>query len=132
MWCSQNDADGKRRRVERSSKKSIEDARRVLQRHPQRRRAPLDGGQVVTARTTLSELFELWIETKAAEDGVSPQTIDQYRQVWHTHGADKLGALRITELPTGQASRHLLAMGAGDPGEASAHDLVGDVRPGCA
>src|SRR5437899_353627 len=78
QWSSQGrhfastyvrDADGKRRRVERSSDKSAEDARRTLQRHLQQRRAPLDSGQIVTPRTTLDELFDLWIETKAAEDG---------------------------------------------------------------
>ena len=55
------DADGKRRRVERSSSKSVEDARRILQRHLTNRRAPLSG-QAVTERTSLSELFELWVE----------------------------------------------------------------------
>ena len=102
QWSSQGrhfastyvrDADGKRRRVERSSDKSAEDARRTLQRHLQQRRAPLESGQIVTSRTTLAELFELWIEAKAAEDGVSEQTISQYRQVWRTHGADQMGAL---------------------------------------
>ena len=80
------DVDGKRRRVERSSDKSTEDARRLLQRHLQQRRAPLDGGQIVTDRTTLAELFDLWIEAKAAEDGISDQTVGAYRQVWRTHG----------------------------------------------
>ena len=65
------DVDGKRRRVERSRDKSIEDARRLLQRHLQQRRAPLDSGQTVTGRTTLADLFDLWIEAKAAEDGIS-------------------------------------------------------------
>lgn len=106
------DADGKRRRVERSSVKSTEDARRLLQRHLLRRRAPLDSGGIVTSRTTLAELFDLWIEAKAAEDGISDQTVDQYRQLWRTHGADQLGTLRVTEFGTGQASKYLLGMGA--------------------
>ena len=46
------DADGRRRRVERSSCRSAEDARRELQRHLKNRRAPLTG-QTVTERTTL-------------------------------------------------------------------------------
>lgn len=106
------DPDGKRRRVERSSDKSTEDARRLLQRHLQQRRAPMSSGRIITARTTLAELFELWIEAKAAEDGISEQTVDQYRQVWRTHGHQQMGALRVTELSTSTASRHLLAMGA--------------------
>ncbi|MCV7285359.1 tyrosine-type recombinase/integrase [Mycolicibacterium wolinskyi] len=106
------DTDGRRRRVERSSDKSVEDARRLLQRHLQQRRAPLDSGQIVTGRTALAELFELWIEAKAAEDGISHQSVDQYRQVWRVHGAEQLGALRITELSTSRASRYLLQMGA--------------------
>src|SRR4051794_19545663 len=106
------DPDGKRRRVERSSEKSTEDARRLLQRHLQQRRAPLNSGQIVNSRTTLAELFEVWIKAKAAEDGISEQSADQYRLVWRTHGADQLGALRIAELSTSQASKYLLGMGA--------------------
>jgi integrase len=104
------DVDGKRRRVERSSDKSVEDARRLLQRHLFQRRAPLSS-QVVTDRTTLAELFELWLESKAAEDGVRPQTAEHYRAVWRTHGAAQLGALRVTELPTSRANAHLQKMG---------------------
>src|SRR5690349_4592913 len=74
------DPDGKRRRVERSSDKSAEDARRVLQRHLKDRRAPI-ARQEITDKTTLSELFEVWVLAKANEDAVSPQTVDQYRQV---------------------------------------------------
>lgn len=105
------DSDGKRRRVERSSDKSAEDARRILQRHLTQRRAPLTG-QLVTEKTTLAELFDLWIEAKAAEDGVSQQTAGQYRDVWKVHGAGQLGALRVTELPTSRAHAHLQTMGA--------------------
>ncbi|MCV7007910.1 tyrosine-type recombinase/integrase [Mycobacterium gordonae] len=105
------DADGKRRRVERSSAKSAEDARRILQRHLSVRRAPLSG-QLLTERTTLAELFELWIESKGIVDGVSDQTVTQYRQVWAKHGADQLGALRVAELGTGRANARLQEMGA--------------------
>ena len=104
------DSDGKRRRVERSSDKSAEDARRILQRHLVKRRAPLSG-QSVTDRTTLAELFELWLESKVCEDGVRPQTAEQYRAIWNTHGAGHLGALRVTELPTSRANAHLQRMG---------------------
>ncbi|OMC02100.1 tyrosine-type recombinase/integrase [Mycolicibacterium fortuitum] len=104
------DSDGKRRRVERSSDKSAEDARRSLQRHLTKRRAPL-AGQLVTSKTTLAELFELWIEAKAAADGVSAQTVSQYRDVWKVHGAGQLGELRVTELPTSRAHAHLQSMG---------------------
>ena len=71
------DGDGKRRRVERSSEKSAEDARRTLQRHLAKRRSPLSG-QAVTDKTTLAELFEIWAESKVAADGVKPQTVDAY------------------------------------------------------
>src|SRR5271166_4496681 len=103
------DADGKRRRVERSSDKSIEDARRLLQRHLAKRRAPLSG-QAVTERTSLSELFELWMETKELVDGVSEQTAQAYRDVWKVHGAQQLGALRVTEVPTSHADARLQQM----------------------
>lgn len=62
------DADGRRRRVERSSSKSAEDARRLLQRHLLERRTPLSG-QLVTERTTLAELFKIWLAAKSFEDG---------------------------------------------------------------
>lgn len=80
------DSDGKRRRVERSSDRSAEDARRLLQRHLKGRRPPI-AGQEITDRSSLAELFDVWILAKAAEDGVSEQTADQYRQVWAKHGA---------------------------------------------
>lgn len=105
------DTDGKRRRVERSSDKSAEDARRILQRHLVQRRTPLSD-QIVTGRTTLAELFDIWIAAKAVEDGVKPQTAGQYRQVWATHGAAQLGGLRVTELPTSRANAHIQAVAA--------------------
>jgi integrase len=104
------DSDGKRRRVERSSEKSAEDARRLLHRHLARRRAPISGRDV-TDRTTLSELFLLWVEQKQVVDGVRPQSVDHYRMVWRTHGADQLGALRIPELSTSRAQDHLQGIG---------------------
>lgn len=105
------DEDGRRRRVERSSDKSSEDARRILLRHLAERRSPVLG-RAVTTQTTLTELFELWIDAKANEDGVSEQTADQYRAVWRTHGHRQLGELRVTELPTSRANAHLQSMGA--------------------
>lgn len=103
------DADGKRRRVERSSDKSAEDARRQLTRHLNVRRAPLRD-QLIDDRTTLSQLFEVWLQAKAAEDGIAPQTQKKYRDTWRTHGSDRLGALRIAELPTSRADAHLRAV----------------------
>ncbi|HPZ95454.1 MAG TPA: site-specific integrase, partial [Mycobacterium sp.] len=99
------DGDGVRRKVRRTGR-SDEDARRELQRHLAGRRTPLTG-QAVTERTTLSELFEAWIDRKVAEDKLMPQSEAQYRTVWRVHGADKLGALRIRELPTSRADAHL-------------------------
>ncbi|WP_193046820.1 tyrosine-type recombinase/integrase [Mycolicibacterium baixiangningiae] len=109
--CYVRDNDGERRRVERSSDKSAEDARRLLQRHLKDRRPPV-AKQEVTDKTTLDELFEVWILAKAAEDGVSSQTVDQYRQVWAKHGANQLGALRIREVDTNRAHGHVQSMGA--------------------
>ena len=111
-WTRYRDTDGKLRMVERSSGKSIEDARRSLQRHLRERRAPVDGSQAVNNKTTLAELFELWIAAKVAEDGLSAQSADQYRQLWRKHGVDQLGALRVTELSTSSASAYLMDMGA--------------------
>jgi integrase len=112
------DADGQRRRVERSSNKSVEDARRLLQRHLVQRRAPLSG-QLVTGQTTLGELFEIWLAAKEIEDEVKPQTMGQYRQVWAKHGAGRLGALRVAELPTSRANAHIQAVAAATPSQAA-------------
>jgi integrase len=103
------DSDGQRRRVERSSAKSAEDARRLLQQHLVVRRAPLSD-QLVTGRTTLGELFEMWLRAKSFEDGIKDQTGSQYRQVWKIHGAGRLGELRVTELPTSRANAHIQAV----------------------
>lgn len=112
------DADGKRRRVERSSIKSAEDARRRLQQHLVERRAPLSD-QLVTGRTTLGDLFEIWLAAKSFEDGIKAQTCGQYRQVWETHGAGQLGALRVTELPTSRANAHIQAVAVATPSQAA-------------
>lgn len=111
------DTDGKRRRVERSSDKSAEDARRILQRHLIERRSPLSD-QLVTDRTTLGELFEMWLSAKSSEDGIKAQTCGQYRQVWETHGADKLGSLRVIELPTSRANAHIQTIAVDTPSQA--------------
>ncbi len=111
------DQDGQRRRVERSSTKSAEDARRLLQRHLSQRRAPL-ADQVVTTRTTLAELFEIWLTAKISEDGILAQTAGQYRQTWQKHGADQLGALRVTELPTSRANAHFQQVALSAPSQA--------------
>lgn len=105
------DSDGRRRRVGRSSVKSVEDARRILQRYLTVRRTPTSG-QVVTARTTLADLFDVWLNAKELRDGVKPQTVGNYRAVWAKHGASQLGALSITELSTSDADAYLTAMGA--------------------
>lgn len=105
------DSDGKRRRVERSSAKSAEDARRLLQRHLMERRTPLTD-QLVTPKSTVGELFTIWLSAKSVEDGLLPQTVGQYRQVWAKHGVSQLGELRITELPTSRANAHIQAVAA--------------------
>ena len=55
---------------------------------------------------------------KSFEDGIKPQTVGQYRQVWAKHGADRLGALRVTELPTSRANAHIQAVATGTPSQA--------------
>ncbi|MDN4520721.1 tyrosine-type recombinase/integrase [Mycolicibacterium austroafricanum] len=117
------DSDGRRRRVERSSDKSAEDARRILQRHLSARRAPLDSQQV-NDKTTLSELFERWIEAKVKRGEIKPQTENQYRRVWAKHGEKQLGALRILELDTPRADTHIQAVAAATPAQAAYLRLV--------
>ncbi|SUA04726.1 putative phage integrase [Mycolicibacterium fortuitum] len=117
------DADGKRRRVERSSSKSAEDARRILQRHLSARRAPMDG-QLVTDKTTLADLFERWIEGKVKRGEIKPQTENQYRHVWRKHADRQLGALRVSELKTPQADAYIQALAGTVPAQAAYLRLV--------
>ena len=110
------DFDGRRRRVERSSPRSYEDARRALQRHLTKRRAPMAGG-VVTDKTTVGELYEVFMEAKTksrreSKPEIGPQTAEQYRACWRRYGAGPLGALRVTELSTSLVEKHLQSIGA--------------------
>lgn len=103
---------GKLREREASSRKSAEDARRELKR---RIAAELEAGEptgIINQRTTLSELFAAWIDSKVIEDGLKPQTAQQYRDTWRVHCDDQLGALRTTELTTSRADAHLRNLGA--------------------
>lgn len=99
------DSDGVRRKVRRTGK-SAEDAERNLKRHIRDRSTPLPS-QTISETTTLAQLFDAWITRKVTEGDIEPQAAAQYRQVWSTHGADQLGALRIREVPTSRADAHL-------------------------
>ncbi|WP_051406777.1 hypothetical protein [Nocardia sp. CNY236] len=59
------------------------------------------------ASLDLSELFEVWIATK---DRLKPQSRADYRSVWSKHGESQLGALRIRELSTSRAERHIASL----------------------
>ncbi|MGY4103904.1 site-specific integrase [Nocardia sp. R16R-3T] len=96
------DADGQRRKVVRTGT-SAEDARRNMVRHLKKRTTPTVGA-VVSERTSLSELFAIWLASKTK---LKRQSADQYRQVWARHGEKPLGALRVRELPTSRAEQHL-------------------------
>ncbi|WP_216911313.1 tyrosine-type recombinase/integrase [Nocardia noduli] len=96
------DEDGNRRRVRRTGG-SEEAARRNLLRHLKERTAPLSDA-VITTRTTLAELFPIWLATKTE---LKPQSRELYEQSWNRNGRKQLGALRIRELPTSRAETHL-------------------------
>lgn len=98
---------GKLREREASSAKSAEDARRVLLRRITTELARSSPTGVIGLRTTLAELFEAWILAKLTDEQLKPQSESLYRQVWRLHGAQQLGALRITELSTSRADAHL-------------------------
>ncbi len=100
------DHDGKRRRVARSSDKSAEDARRILQRHLSARRPPI-ADQLIDDKTTLTQLFEAWLANKVKRGDIKPQTTTRYRALWTAHGAPQLGELRIRELSASHAEAHL-------------------------
>lgn len=101
---------GRLREREARSAKSAEDARRTLKR---RIAAELAAGEpvgVINHRTTLSELFDAWIPSKIAENGIGERTATLYRDTWRLHGDRQLGALRISELSTSRADSHLKAL----------------------
>ncbi|MBF6459846.1 tyrosine-type recombinase/integrase [Nocardia puris] len=107
------DADGKRRPVERSGG-SREAAERNLKRHLKTRRAPLVDA-TVNDRTTLAELFEVWIKTKT---NLAPQSVKNYKDIWKVHGKEQIGSLRIREFPTSRAEQHLGKVAAKAPASA--------------
>ncbi|MGW5923845.1 site-specific integrase [Nocardia fluminea] len=96
------DEDGQRRKLERRGA-SEEAARRNMLRHLKSRMAPL-ADAVITDRTTLAELFPIWLATKTK---LKPQSRGVYQQAWNRHGRKQIGALRIRELPTSRAEMHL-------------------------
>lgn len=101
---------GKLREREASSRKSAEDARRELKRRIAAELAAGEPTGAINQRTTLSALFDAWIDTKVTEDGLKPQTAQQYRDVWRVHSHHQIGDLRIGELTTSRADAHLRAL----------------------
>ncbi|MBF6325077.1 tyrosine-type recombinase/integrase [Nocardia cyriacigeorgica] len=113
------DEDGRRRKVARSGV-SEEDARRNMQRHLKKRTTPL-ADAVVTDRTTLDELFPIWLASKS---NLKRQSRNVYEQAWKRHGRKQLGALRIRELPTSRAERHLANIAARSKSNAKTFRVV--------
>lgn len=101
---------GKLREREASSRKSAEDARRELKRRITAELAAGEPTGEITRRTTLSELFAVWVPTKIAEDRIGDRTVTLYRDTWRLHGKQQLGDLRISELSTSRADQHLKSL----------------------
>jgi integrase len=101
---------GKLREREARSTKSAEDARRTLKRRIAAELAVGEPTGVISHRTTLSELFQVWIPAKIAEDRIGERTTTLYRDTWRLYGEQQIGALRITELTTSRADGHLKAL----------------------
>lgn len=90
--------------------KSAEDARRNLVARIAAELAVGPGIGAVNAKTTLDELFDLWMPAKIAEDGIGERTQTLYQDTWRLHGRKQLGQLRITELPTSRADAHIKSL----------------------
>ncbi|WP_228566444.1 hypothetical protein [Nocardia sp. SYP-A9097] len=84
------------------------------------RTAPLSD-EVIKDRTTLAELFRVWLATKTK---LKRQSRDVYQQVWDRHGRKQIGALRIRELPTSRAERHLSKIAANSDSNAKMFRVV--------
>ncbi|TDZ82019.1 hypothetical protein DE4585_02547 [Mycobacteroides salmoniphilum] len=96
------------KRVEREAAgKSAEDARRNLTTRIAAELATGNGTGSVNGRTTLDELFEVWVTDKVEQGALRPQSEAQYRRVWRGHGSEQVGTLSITELVTSAADAHL-------------------------
>lgn len=116
IWCATTYVrlhTGKLREREATSTKSAEDARRTLLRRIKAELESTAPAGIIGNRTTLSELFEVWLAAKITEDGLKPQTEAQYQRAWRLHGSAQLGELRIAELTTSRADAHLKALPAG-------------------
>lgn len=99
------------RRVEReASGKSAEEARRRLVARIAAELAVGPGRGSVNAKTTLDELFDVWIRAKVAEDRIGERTQTLYSDTWRLHGRKQLGELRITELSTSRADAHIKSL----------------------
>lgn len=116
IWCATTYVrlhTGKLREREASSPKSAEDARRTLLRRIKTELESTAPAGIIGARTTLSELYMVWAESKVIEDGVKPQSMAGYERAWRLHGAEQFGELRIGELTTSRADAHLKTLAAG-------------------
>lgn len=112
VWCATTYVrlhTGKLREREATGR-SAEDARRTLQRRIKTELESTSPEGAIGHRTTLSELFEVWINGKVTEDDLKPQTEARYRMDWRNHGAEPLGSLRIAELTTSRADAHLKSL----------------------
>lgn len=99
------------KRVEReASGKSAEEARRRLVARIAAELAVGPGTGSVNAKTTLDELFDVWIPAKIAEDRIGERTQTLYKDTWRLHGRNQLGDLRITELTTSRADSHIKSL----------------------
>lgn len=104
-WCATTYVrvhTGKLREREASGR-SAEDARRNLQRRIKTELESTEPSGLIGLRTNLSDLFEAWVTSKIAEDGLKEQTVAQYRDVWRLHGKEQIGELRIRVLQTSRA-----------------------------
>ncbi|MBN7552071.1 site-specific integrase, partial [Mycobacteroides abscessus subsp. abscessus] len=80
------------KRVEReASGKSAEEARRRLVARIAAELAVGPGRGSVNAKTTLDELFDVWIPAKVAEDRIGERTQTLYKDTWRLHGRKQLG-----------------------------------------
>lgn len=99
--CRTRDRTGVLRLLECSGA-SGEAARRKLQQKVRGYSPPT--GAEVGAKTTCSELFDVWIGRK---DKLGPRTRAGYEYVWERHGAPEVGSLLLREVTAARADRML-------------------------
>jgi integrase len=115
------DYDGKTRDVEASGN-TRPSAERALTVKLRDRTTPND--DEITRDTRIEALADLWLDHKAAEDTVTPQTLTSYISILRSRIRPALGSLRIREATVGRLDKFLRNLAQDHPDAAKSAKVV--------